>query len=1047
VPSRSALNVSLTPELTAYVEKCVSGGQYRSASEVVRAALRQLQSAPPAADAANQAFRLHFADRINPLRDARRIMAETAFLLGTHLAADRAGYAEITADGARFTILEDRVAGGMPRMEGSYSLDDFGTSIVARLRRGEVVAFDDVAAELPALENAAVAAHYAAAHVGASVSVPLVKDGKLLAVLFAHQRQPRAWAPAEVSLLGDIAERTWAAVERARVKSALIESEARFRGIFESTFELMGLLSLDGTILAANPAALEFAGDEAASIVGRSLWQTRWFARAPDPGAPARLQAAVAEAAAGAHVQYEVQVLAADNRVATVDFSLRPVRDKSGMIRFLVPEGRDVTARNLTLARLAESEARFRALTDSMPQMVWAGDAQGNNIYCNARFLEFLGTTQGLAGVHWSELVHPEDRALSHELRRQSLITGQIFEREHRLRRFDGVYRWVLARAMPARDATGIITNWFGTSTDITEIVEARQILTQSRDELERVVEQRTRVLEDAAHELAAEMRRREDLQTHVLQAQKLEALGHLTSGVAHDFNNVLTAISGSYSLIRARADTPMLLKIVEHGEKAVDRATHLISQLLNFVRREKLSPGLLNLQRMLMDALDLVHHAAGVNVECRFEVADDVWPVLADQRQLEVALLNLAVNARDAMSGQGTLTIGARNLTATELPGELSAGQYVAISVSDTGFGMPPDIMARATEIYFTTKPEGQGTGLGLPMVQGFAARLGGCLRIHSRPGEGTRVDIILPRAPIDSLEAAPGEAALPDPALHGDATVLVVDDDEALRQVTAAFLRDLGYTVLEAGSAETAAALVRTLKRLDLLLTDLRMAGGSGSMLALHLRTDWPGLPVVFMTGAETWPELAGEVVLAKPLRFTTLSTAILERLGRWSPPDGPTDRLLRRLNTPALRQLYLNWQTARIDGRSLPGLAALDPVRFGLGPHAFIVRVESTEPLALRFLSVGTELTTRLGRPLNGASIGSAHEDQDILGELEITYRRCARLQAPIYQSARFDFGDGAPLHLERLVLPVSDDGETLTHLVGIAVFNESNAQTLH
>jgi hypothetical protein len=140
-------------------------------------------------------------------------------------------------------------------------------------------------------------------------------------------------------------------------------------------------------------------------------------------------------------------------------------------------------------------------------------------------------------------------------------------------------------------------------------------------------------------------------------------------------------------------------------------------------------------------------------------------------------------------------------------------------------------------------------------------------------------------------------------------------------------------------------------------------------------------------------------------------------------------------------------LNWQTARIDGRSLPGLAALDPVRFGLGPHAFIVRVESTEPLALRFLSVGTELTTRLGRPLNGASIGSAHEDQDILGELEITYRRCARLQAPIYQSARFDFGDGAPLHLERLVLPVSDDGETLTHLVGIAVFNESNAQTLH
>ncbi|MGI4952994.1 MAG: ATP-binding protein [Janthinobacterium lividum] len=904
--------MSLTADLARFVSESIISGEYRTEDDVLCAALRLLRNsrAGQEADPPDDAFLLRLADHIGRLKIARLIMADAIALLGGHLAASRVGYAEITKDGEHFNVREDWSTAGMPDRIGQHRLDDFGPRLVMALRGGATVAFTDAAAEPMVQQTPAVAAAFAALHTQAAILVPLVKGGQLEAVLYVHQNRPRDWSAADRRLVREVADRTWAAVERARSEATLVESEAR-----------------------------------------------------------------------------------------------------------------------------------FRTLADAMPQMIWVFDPQGATRYCNARFLDFTGAPGGLPGIAWPELVHPDDRADTLEALRETLLSGLPFEREHRLRRFDGVYRWVLARALPVLDPAGGISAWFGTSTDITDLVDARHVLRQSRDELERLVAERTRALTDAAHELAAEMLRREELQSSILQSQKLEALGQLTSGVAHDFNNVLAAISGSYDLIRRRAEAPGILEIVQRGEQAVDRASKLIGTLLAFVRREKLTPRLLDLPQLLEDARDLIQHAIGADMRCAFDVPARLHPVLADPYQLEIAILNLVVNARDAMGRQGLIVIAARNRTAAECRFQPAHGDYVVITVRDTGQGMPPDVLARATDAFFTTKPEGQGTGLGLAMVSGFASRSGGGIHIESEPGAGTAVDIVIPRAPIDGEADPVAGAPGPDPGLHGDATLLLVDDDDQFRQITAAFLRELGYHVLEAANAETASALAHTLPRLDLLLTDEDMPGATGRTLVGRLRADWPGLPVQFLTGSAPDARLVGEAVLRKPFQFAALSAAVLERLGRWTPPGGAPDRLLKRLKTPALRQFYLNWQTARIEAAGLPTRSSLDPVHFGLGPHAFTIAIDSHAPLRFRFLTVGAALSMRLGRPLDGVIVEAVPEDEELLGNLHATYRRCVQRLSPVYQAARLDFGDGPPLHLERLVLPVSDDAETVTHLVGISLFNET------
>ncbi|MFL5258037.1 MAG: ATP-binding protein [Rhodopila sp.] len=536
-------------------------------------------------------------------------------------------------------------------------------------------------------------------------------------------------------------------------------------------------------------------------------------------------------------------------------------------------------------------------------------------------------------------------------------------------------------------------------------------------------------------------MQRREEMQAMLLQTRKLEALGQLTGGVAHDFNNVLTAITGTYGLIRRRTDSPVVHDLVSRGERAVERAANLTRQLLTFARKQDLCPAALDLSTMLRDAEDMVRHAIISSIRYTREIPPDIWPVLADRQQLEVALLNLAVNARDAMLDGGTLTITARNLNAAARPAHLPARDYVAIAVRDTGTGMPPEIISRVIEPFFTTKEQGKGTGLGLAMVNGFAEQSGGCLRIESAPGSGTTIEIILPRAdrPVAENDGR-GESVL-DSMLHGDATILVVDDDEPVRTTIAGLLRDLGYTVIEARNAEVAQVLVHTLARLDLVITDVMMPGATGPVLAAKLRAEHPALPILFVTGHSFNESLAGEAVLAKPFTEQDLAAAVLERLGRRPAANAsplPGGAFVSRLRTQPLREAYLAWMRMQMGGR-LPRPDDVDPAQFGLGPDACWVAVDAMSPApAFRFLEVGQALQARLGRPLEGETAGGGQPGDEELGALIAAYRRCASQKVPVYQSAHYDFSDGEPVRFDRLVLPFSADTLNVTHLLALVQF---------
>nr|WP_294520695.1 PAS domain-containing protein [uncultured Rhodopila sp.] len=697
---------------------------------------------------------------------------------------------------------------------------------------------------------------------------------------------------------------------------------------------------------------------------------------------------------------------------------------------------------------LLQRKAALRALVETIPQFAFTASPDGRNEYRNQRWTDYSGLAADQAeGFGWADIVHPDDRDATLAAWTHAVAAGEAYEREHRLRGRDGQYRWFLTRAVPerARD-DGRVLRWLGTSTDISGIVQMRDDAVRQVAALEARVSERTRALSEAARELGKEMRRRQDAQAALLQSQKLEALGQLTAGVAHDFNNLLSVILGSFELIAKRSNEPKVADLAAHGKNAGKRAASLIRQLLDFGRQEPQTSIVIELLEALPEADQLIGHAIGSGINRVLDVRSDVWPVLADRQQLEVALLNLAINARDAMPDGGTLTLSARNLDPAERPEKLRRLDCVAIGVRDDGTGMPDNVLARANEPFFTTKAAGKGTGLGLPMVQAFAERSGGCTLISSAPSAGTLVEIILPRAAVSGMafDTAFPEAA--EPALG--ATLILVDHDDQLRQIMAGYLRARGYHVIEAPNAEAAAVLSHSIETLDMLLTETAMPGTSGVELTARLRADWPDLAVLFMTAGTADADLDGEAVLRKPFTGAELERAVRGRLFpvlSGAKADG--DGLIRRLRSPELLAAYLFWRAAR-DGDRPPRLPDLNWGGLPQAANAFTAAVEPAGNVVnFRFLQVGAALEKRLGRKLGGtlvSELGWPAQDDEVLGSLEGAYRRCARTRSPSYEYASYDFGDGAPVMFERLILPVSDDGEHLTHLVGIALFSE-NAQT--
>ncbi len=545
--------------------------------------------------------------------------------------------------------------------------------------------------------------------------------------------------------------------------------------------------------------------------------------------------------ATGDAYDIEHRVLMRDGGIRWARSSAFPRRDASGILIKWYGTTEDIHDRKIVENRLAASEARFQAIANSIDQMIWSTRPDGYHDYFNQRWYDYTGVPQGSTdGAEWSEIFHPEDRERAWDLWRRSLTTGEPYHIEYRLRHRSGRFRWVLGRAQCVRDEAGRIERWYGTCTDIQDIVEAREVLARSREELERLVGERSTKLLQAEEQLR--------------QAQKMEAVGQLTGGVAHDFNNLLTIIrSGTDLLRRPNLPEERRRRYVDAISDTVDRAARLTGQLLAFARRQALKPEVFDAGERLQSVADMLKTVVGSRVRVGIERAPGPWYVKADVSQFETALVNMAVNARDAMNGEGSLTVALA--TIDRLPairGHAGGpGSFVAISVTDSGTGIPPDKIEHIFEPFFTTKEVGKGTGLGLSQVYGFTKQSGGDIDVVSEPGKGACFTIYLPS--VDPPEAEETAAESHD-RLSGrppGGRILVVEDNLEVGAFSTQLLQDLGYDTTWATSGDEALQTLSRSNGFDAVFTDVIMPGMSGIELGQSIRRLYPRLPVVLTSG----------------------------------------------------------------------------------------------------------------------------------------------------------------------------------------------------
>jgi PAS domain S-box-containing protein len=553
-----------------------------------------------------------------------------------------------------------------------------------------------------------------------------------------------------------------------------------------------------------------------------------------------------------------------------------------GQLRGFLKIGQDITERRRTEEALRESEARFRHMADSAPALIWMTDADGQVTFANMHYEHMFGLPASeILGRGWEKIVLPEDLDRHYTAFLEAFRARAPFKTETRVRDREGEVRWLRCEGVPRLDDTGRFLGYTGCNVDITE---ARL----TANELER------RVVERTAELMAAEETLR--------QAQKMEAVGQLTGGIAHDFNNMLQGISGGLDLMQRRIEQGRAAEVgrfVEATRQTVERAAALTHRLLAFARRQTLDPKPVDVDAMTQGMEELIRRTAGPGIQVELRLKDGSWAVQCDPNQLENVLLNLAINARDAMPEGGRLTIGTRHaqLSAGDVAHEEDAepGDYVEVAVTDTGVGMDEATLGRAFEPFFTTKPLGKGTGLGLSQLYGFVRQSHGTVQIDSKPGQGTTVRLYLPRhmqGGEAAEETAPGPVSGASQASGavGGGTVLLVEDEAEVRALAAEHLRDLGYSVLEAVDGQSALRILRDSRgwHLDLLLTDVGLPNGlNGRQVADAAREHRPGLPVLLITGyagGALEGQLApGMAVLSKPFRLDVLAAKMRDMIDK--------------------------------------------------------------------------------------------------------------------------------------------------------------------
>ncbi|MFP5337186.1 MAG: response regulator [Gammaproteobacteria bacterium] len=473
-----------------------------------------------------------------------------------------------------------------------------------------------------------------------------------------------------------------------------------------------------------------------------------------------------------------------------------------------------------------------------------------------------------------TRLVHPDDlQATLEETARVG--RGKVTTRfVNRMRHRDGSYRWL---------------SW-------SAVADGGRIYSAARDITSEIAA--VDKLADANRELRAQIQERERVEATLQQMQRLEAVGQLTAGVAHDFNNLLTVILTSASFLQNDlqngAPLERSLRRLQYIRESGERGATLTSQLLAFARRQQLAPTAIDLNDTLVNLLSLLKSTLGGSVSIETDTQADIWHALVDPTQIEMIILNLAINARDAMADSGRLTLGTRNVVIdqpAQRAEDPSPGEYVMLSVADTGSGMSEAVLSKAFEPFFTTKEVGKGSGLGLAQVFGFAKQSGGGARIESREGVGTTVKVFLPRTSAPRQPEPASAASSGSAESNNQHCILLVDDDHSVREVTAQMLENLGFTVIAADSGDDALQLLTQGAEVDLLLADFAMPGMNGGELARAVRVRHPELPVVFVTGYAELCELGleGYSIIQKPFREEQLANKLQLALSEGSLADG--------------------------------------------------------------------------------------------------------------------------------------------------------------
>jgi PAS domain S-box-containing protein len=558
----------------------------------------------------------------------------------------------------------------------------------------------------------------------------------------------------------------------------------------------------------------------------------------------------------------------ADPETRFLDFVYQPIRDESGRVTSIFVEGSDITERHATEEALRRSEANLRELNADLerrvieraqargltwqlsPDLLGALNADGYFETSNPAWQSVLGWTEAeVARMSIFELLHPEDVEHTRAGFELTQVGQPAIGFVNRYRCKDGSYRYISWVGIPEE---GYV---YCTGRDVTADRTAQADLTAAQEALR--------------------------------QAQKMEAIGQLTGGIAHDFNNLLTGILGSLALVRRRLepsrgdDVPRLL---DAATTSAQRAATLTHRLLAFARRQSLDIRPNDINRLVLSMEDLLNRTLGERIQLGCILGKGLWPALTDANQLESALLNLAINARDAMPHGGRLTIETVNVELgeayTALHEDVQTGDYIAVSVSDTGIGMSPETLSKAIDPFFTTKPIGEGTGLGLSVIYGFVKQSRGHLRLYSELGRGTTVKLYLPRARQDAIDLDVPQVNSPRGA--GE-TILVVEDDDTVRLIMSDALQDLGYHVLLAADARPAIALLQSEQRIDLLISDVVLPHVSGRKLAELARNLRPHLKVLFVTGYAEQATIRGEFLdvgmdmLTKPFALDALGAKV--------------------------------------------------------------------------------------------------------------------------------------------------------------------------